>query len=180
MHQEVQYEDAYEDQDGIQLLINDMNANVNSELRVRGVVDLNDMHVVNGIGTNDVFLNVNVNNCTNGNLNGVPVRDTNVYVNTASAPSMRAWNYNQNAHGAQNESARERVPVVQAAVHAAPQPTGAPVSRGLCPFSPEPGVTRADNAAASMSAVTYCTTTTTTALPFATRSRDDYYTEKTI
>ena len=62
----------------------------------------------------------------------------------------------------------------QAIVQAAPQSTGAPVSRGVSPFSPEFVKSRAESDPETMSAVTYCTTTTTTAMPFETRSRDDF------
>ena len=90
-------------------------------------------------------------------LNGVPVSDVNVYVSAASAPSMRS------------EDVREGVIVTQAEVHGAPQRTGAPVNRGISPINPEIEVSRAYSAPATMSLVTYCTTTTT-ALPFATRT----------
>ena len=74
----------------------------------------------------------------------------------------------------QNEYESERVIVTQAVVHAAPQLTGAPTNRSVSPFKPEPVVSRVQSAPITMSSVRYCTTTTTTALPFATRLRDDY------
>ena len=90
----VEYEDVYADEDGERVLIdemyaNGMNANTNNELRVKNVGDLNDMHVVNGLGTNDDFLNVNGNDPVYDNANGMPVSAASVRVSAASAPSMQ-------------------------------------------------------------------------------------------
>ena len=68
----------------------------------------------------------------------------------------------------------ERIVTTLAVVHAASQSTGGPVNRGLSPFEPEPVVPRAGSVPATMTAVTSCTTTTTTALPYTTRERDDF------
>ena len=138
--------------------MNGRNDNASNKLRVRDVNDLNDMHVANGLGTNDDFLNVNdpVYDNTNG-----------MRVSAASAPSMQV--------GCDQRRMRyERVVTTQAVLHAAPHSTGAPVDRGLSPFEPEPVVSRLESAPATMSAVTCSTTTTTTAQPYATRERDDF------
>ena len=113
----------------------------------------------------------------NENLNGAPVH--NVYVSVAYNVGVRtSYNIRDEARGLENEHEREReresVSVSHSVVYAAPQQTGVPVTRGVSPFNPEIEVSRAYNASATMSSVTYCTTTTTTAVPFATRSLDDY------
>ena len=162
VQQSVPYEDVYKDEDGMRALIDEMNANENatSNAKVRDVNDLDDIHVVNGLETNDDFLNVD--NLNGEHVQSVPARNENLYVSAASAPIM------------QNANERERVTVTRAVVHAAPQQTGAPVSRVVSPFSPEPAVSCAEDTPATMSAVTNYTTTTTTPMPFATRSRDDF------
>ena len=94
-------------------------------------------------------------------------------MNIANAYVSVANNNNVSAPSRQYANERKRAIETQAVVHTTPQLTGAPVSWGVSPFSPEPVVSRVESAPATMSAVTNCTTTTTTALPFATRLRDD-------
>ena len=165
VHQDAQYEDVYADKDGMRALIDVMDANVNNELRVRGVNDLNEMHAINEIGTNDDFLNME--NGMSDSLNGVPISNANVYVHVASTPSVRV------SGKVQYVNERERVIVTQAVVHAVrPQP-GAPVNRSISPFNPEPVASRA-GAPATMSAVTCSTSMTSMARPFAARAGDDF------
>ena len=136
VHQDAQYEDAFEDEDGV---------------RVRGVNDVNELHVMNGLGTNDDFLNVGNELRISDNLRGVPVSAANVCVSTASALSMRVGRDERRMR-------HEQVSVTQPVVHAAPQSTGAPVSQELSPFGPELVESRSESAPATMSAVTSATT----------------------
>ena len=60
-------------------------------MREQDVNDLNDMHVVNGLGTIDDFLTENVNGVlmNNGNADmDTRLPNENVYVSAASAPIM--------------------------------------------------------------------------------------------
>ena len=59
MHQNVEYEDVHGDEDDLHVLVNDINKHASGKVRVRNVNDVNDLHAINKIGTNDVFLNVN-------------------------------------------------------------------------------------------------------------------------
>ena len=145
--------------------MNGMIDNVNNnELRVRNVGDFNKLHVVNGLGTKDDFLNINENDRVLDNANDMPVSVASVRVSAASAPSMQV----------ERNVPQGRVRTTQAVLHAAPHSTVAPVNRGISPFKPEPVVSRSGSAPATMSAVTCSTTTTTTARPYATRERDDF------
>ena len=59
VHNDAQYEDVYADEDGWRGLVSDLNENAwSNELRVQGVQDLNGLHAINGLGTNDDLLNV--------------------------------------------------------------------------------------------------------------------------
>ena len=171
VHQDAQDENVYADEDGMRALIDDMDANVNNELRLRGVNDLNEMHAINGIGTNDDFLNME--NGRSDSLDGVPISNANVCVSAASAPGVRVSRNNLHTRGGQYVNERERVIVTQAVVQAAPRQTGPPVNRSISPFDPKVVASRV-SAPATMSAVTCCTSTTSTARPFATRTRDDF------
>ena len=85
------------------------------------------MHAINGLGTNDDYLNME-NGMSDG-LNGMPISNANVYVNRASTPSVRAEGDNLQTHRVQYVNERKRVIVTQAVVHAATVRTGAPVNR---------------------------------------------------
>ena len=138
---------------------------------MRGVNDVNDLHIINRLGTNHELLNVG-NDIVRENEMRMN-ENLNVYVSVAG---MHGDN-NTNEHkmrGEQNEYERARVSVTQVEVHAALQLTGAPVNRSLSQFKPEVEVSRVPSVPAAISSVTYCTTTTTTALSFASRVRDDY------
>ena len=65
---------------------NGFNERANANVRVRNVGDLN---VMNGLGTNDDFLNNGHEMRINGNTNGVPVSAANVGMSAVSAPSVR-------------------------------------------------------------------------------------------
>ena len=187
VQQDVNYENVYEDEDGMRMSVEEAHANGmnvnnelrvgnlngvndnanNNELRVRNVGDLNELHVVNGLGTNDDFLNVNEHDRVHDNLNGMPVSTASVRVSAASAPSVQIGR-------SERRMRYERIVTTLAVVHAASQSTGGPVNRGLSPLEPEPVVPRAGSVPATMTAVTSCTTTTTTALLYTTRERDDF------
>ena len=139
VHQQAEYEDAFEDEDGVRVLIYEMNDYVNSELRVRNVGDLNDMHIVNGLGTNDEFLNDGNEMRINDNANGVPGSTASVFMSAASVPSMRVERNERHMR-------YDRVETTQAVVHAAPQSTGAPVNRGISAFELELVVSRVESA----------------------------------
>ena len=68
----------------------------------------------------------------------------------------------------------ERIVTTQAVMDTVPRSTGASVTRRISPFEAELVVSRSESAPATMSAVTSCTTTTTTPLPYATEERDDF------
>ena len=132
------------------------------------------MHIVNGLGTNDDLLNVDVNN--DGNENA-PVSTANGYVSMseANAPRREMSELGMRAGHLANMyvNERERVIVTQAVVYAATPRTGAPVNRSISSFDPQPVASRA-SAPATMSAVTCCTSTTSTARPFTSRARDEF------
>ena len=48
--QNVQYEDVYADKYGLRELVDYVNENASSNVRVRNVNDLNDLHAMNGLG----------------------------------------------------------------------------------------------------------------------------------
>ena len=58
VHNDTEYEDVHADEDGLRRLLDDVNENSNNNVRVGNVNELKEMHAINGLGTNDDFLNV--------------------------------------------------------------------------------------------------------------------------
>ena len=65
------------------MLTNGMSGNVNNELRVRNVNDLNDLHAINGLGTNDDMMDLWNEVRVSKNANSMP-ENLNVYVRSGS------------------------------------------------------------------------------------------------